>query len=113
MRHLKTGEAARLLNITATTLRAWESIWFSHADAIGGQSRMNLYAEVVALRGALRDCVSISSAVRVAREELVARDSSLVDALGGYDRGRPILRWRRHCRHARCSGASKKYSSRR
>jgi hypothetical protein len=52
---------------------------------------MYLYAEVVALRGALRDCVSISSAVRLAREELVARDSSLVDALGDYDRGRADL----------------------
>lgn len=49
---------------------------------------MYLYAEVVALRGALRDCVSIAAAVRVAREILVARDNSLVDALRGYDRGR-------------------------
>ena len=92
MRHLKTGEAARLLNITATTLRAWESRFgFPTPTRSVGNHRMYLYAEVVALRGALRDCVSISSAVRVAREELVARDSSLVDALGGYDRGRADL----------------------
>jgi hypothetical protein len=92
MRHLKTGEAARLLNITATTLRAWESRFgFPTPTRSVGNHRMYLYAEVVALRGALRDCVSISSAVRLAREELVARDSSLVDALGDYDRGRADL----------------------
>ena len=92
MRHLKTGEAARLLNITATTLRAWESRFgFPTPTRSVGNHRMYLYAEVVALRGALRDCVSISSAVRVAREELVARESSLVDALGDYDRGRADL----------------------
>ena len=92
MRHLKTGEAARLLNITATTLRAWESRFgFPTPTRSVGNHRMYLYAEVVALRGALRDCVSISSAVRLAREGLVARDSSLVDALRGYDRGRADL----------------------
>ncbi len=92
MRHLKTSEAARLLNITATTLRAWESRFgFPTPTRSVGNHRMYLYAEVVALRGALRDCVSVSSAVRLAREELVARDSSLVDALGDYDRGRADL----------------------
>ncbi len=92
MRHLKTGEAARLLNVTATTLRAWESRFgFPTPTRSVGNHRMYLYAEVVALRGALRECVSISSAVRVAREELVARDSSLVDALVGYDGRRADL----------------------
>ncbi len=92
MRHLKTGEAARLLNVTATTLRAWESRFgFPTPTRSVGNHRMYLYAEVVALRGALRDCVSISSAVRLARAELVARDSSLVDALSRYDRGRADL----------------------
>jgi DNA-binding transcriptional MerR regulator len=89
MRHLKTGEAARLLNVTATTLRAWESRFgFPTPARSGGNHRMYLYAEVVALRGALRDCVSVASAVRVAREKLAARDNSLVEALGAYDRGR-------------------------
>jgi hypothetical protein len=92
MRHLKTGEAARLLNVTATTLRAWESRFgFPTPTRSVGNHRMYLYAEVVALRGALRDCVSISSAVRLARAELATRDSSLVDALVGFDRGRADL----------------------
>lgn len=92
MRYLKTGEAARLLNVTATTLRAWESRFgFPAPRRSGGNHRMYLHAEVVALRGALRDCMSISSAVRLAREELVAHDGALVDALGGYDRGRADL----------------------
>jgi hypothetical protein len=92
MRYLKTGEAATQLSVTATTLRAWESRFgFPTPGRSAGNHRMYLYAEVVALRGALRDCVSISSAVRLAREELVARDSSLVAALGSYDGGRADL----------------------
>jgi hypothetical protein len=92
MRYLKTGEAATLLNVTATTLRAWESRFgFPTPRRSVGHHRMYLYAEVLALRGALHDCVSIASAVRLARDELAARDKSLVAALGGYDRGRADL----------------------
>ncbi|HEY1520171.1 MAG TPA: MerR family DNA-binding transcriptional regulator [Solirubrobacteraceae bacterium] len=92
MRHLKTGEAARLLNVTATTLRTWEARFgFPTPARSGGNHRKYLYAEVVALRGALLECASISSAVRLAREKLVVRDSSLVDALRGFDRGRADL----------------------
>jgi hypothetical protein len=88
MRYLKTGEAATLLNVTSTTLRAWESRFgFPTPTRSAGNQRMYRYGEVVALRGALRDCVSISAAVRLAREELVARDASLVVALSGFDRG--------------------------
>jgi MerR family transcriptional regulator, light-induced transcriptional regulator len=92
MRYLKTGEAAALLNVCPNTLRAWESRFdFPTPQRSAGNHRMYLYAEVVALRGTLPDCVSISSAVRLAREALGARDRSLSAALGGYDRGRADL----------------------
>ena len=92
MRHLKTSEAATLLSVSANTLRAWESRFgFPTPQRSAGNHRMYLYAEVVALRGTLQDCVSIASAVSLAREGLVARDRSLLDALGGYDRGRADL----------------------
>jgi MerR family transcriptional regulator, light-induced transcriptional regulator len=92
MRYLKTSEAAALLNVAANTLRAWESRFdFPTPQRSAGNHRMYLYAEVFALRGALQNCVSISSAVRVAREGLAALDRSLIAALGGYDRGRADL----------------------
>jgi hypothetical protein len=92
MRYLKTSEAAALLNVATNTLRAWESRFdFPTPQRSAGNHRMYLYAEVVALRGTLQDCVSISSAVSLAREGLAARDRSLIDALGDYDRGRADL----------------------
>ncbi len=92
MRYLKTSEAAALLNVATNTLRAWESRFgFPTAQRSAGNHRMYLYAEVVALRGTLQDCVSISSAVSLAREGLAARDRSLIAALGDYHRGRADL----------------------
>jgi hypothetical protein len=88
MRYLKTSEAATLLSVSANTLRAWESRFgFPTPQRSTGNHRMYLYAEVIALRGTLQDCVSISSAVGLARAGLAARDRSLIAALGGYDRG--------------------------
>lgn len=92
MRYLKTSEAATLLNVAASTLRAWESRFdFPTPQRSAGNHRMYVHAEVVALRVALQDCVSISSAVRLAREGLAAHDSSLSAALGEYDRARADL----------------------
>jgi MerR family transcriptional regulator, light-induced transcriptional regulator len=92
MRYLKTSEAATLLNVTAATLRAWESRFaFPTAERSAGNQRMYLYADVVALRGALRCCTSTASAVHLARDKLAARDISLIAALGDYDRGRADL----------------------
>jgi DNA-binding transcriptional MerR regulator len=92
MRYLKTSEAATLLNVTASTLRAWESKFdLPTPQRSAGNQRMYLYAEVVALRGSLKDCTSTASAVHRARETLAARGSSLTAALGAYDRGRADL----------------------
>jgi DNA-binding transcriptional MerR regulator len=89
MRYLKTSEAATLLSVTPATLRSWESRFaFPTPQRSAGNQRMYLYAEVIALRQTLLGCVSTESAIRLARETLVARDSSLIAALGGYDRRR-------------------------
>jgi MerR family transcriptional regulator, light-induced transcriptional regulator len=89
MRYLKTSEAATLLNVTPATLRSWESRFaFPSPQRSAGNQRMYLHAEVVALRHTLRGSVSTASAVRLTRETLAARDSSLIAALGGYDRRR-------------------------
>lgn len=89
MRYLKTSEAATLLNVAPATLRSWESRFaFPTPQRSAGNQRMYLHAEVAALRHTLRGCVSTASAVRLTRETLAARDSSLIAALGGYDRRR-------------------------
>ncbi|MFZ1995591.1 MAG: MerR family transcriptional regulator [Solirubrobacteraceae bacterium] len=89
MRYLKTSEAATLLNVTASTLRTWESRFnFPTPQRSAGNQRMYLYADVVALHAALQGCSSTSSAVDLAREKLAAGDISLIAALGSWDRGR-------------------------
>jgi DNA-binding transcriptional MerR regulator len=89
MRYLKTSEAATLLNVGANTLRAWESRFaFPTPQRSLGNQRMYLHCEVAALRDALHDGLSVSSAVRRAREELSPGNRSLMGALGCYDRER-------------------------
>ena len=89
MRYLKTSEAATLLNVTANTLRAWESRFdFPKPQRSQGNHRSYLHCEVAALRLALCDGLSISSAVVRAREALAADGRSLITALAEYDRER-------------------------
>jgi MerR family transcriptional regulator, light-induced transcriptional regulator len=89
MRYLKTSEAATLLNVTPATLRMWEARFaFPTPQRSAGNHRMYLYGEVIALRDTLRAGGSTASAVRAARETLAGPDSSLIAALGGYDRRR-------------------------
>jgi len=89
MRYLKTSEAATLLNVTANTLRAWESRFdFPTPQRSPGNHRSYLHCEVAALRRALRDGLSVSSAVVRAQEALAADGRSLITALEQYDRER-------------------------
>ena len=89
MRHLKTNEAATLLNVNPNTLRQWESRFgFPTPQRSPGSNRMYVHAEVAALRVGLRDGLSVASAVCRARESLAADNRSLVAALGNYDRER-------------------------
>ncbi|MDQ6731026.1 MAG: MerR family transcriptional regulator [Actinomycetota bacterium] len=86
MRYLKTSEAAALLNVSPNTLRAWERRFgFPKPQRSPGQHRLFTHGEVAALRDALQEGLSISSAVSRAREGLVADSHSLVGALVAYE----------------------------
>ncbi len=89
MRYLKTSEAAALLNVSPNTLRAWERRFgFPKPQRSPGRHRLFTHGEVAALRDALQEGLSISSAVSRAREGLTADSNSLVGALVSYERER-------------------------
>ncbi len=86
MRYLKTSEAATLLNVSPNTLRAWERRFgFPKPARSQGRHRLFTHGEVAALRDALQEGLSISSAVSRAREGLATDTNSLVGALLSYD----------------------------
>ena len=89
MRYIKTTEAATLLNVGANTLRAWERRFgFPQPQRSPGGHRAYPHGEVAALRAALEEGHSISSAVSRARVALAADTDSLVRALLAYDHER-------------------------
>ena len=89
MRYLKTSEAAALLNVSPNTLRAWERRFgFPKPQRSPGKHRLFTHGEIAALRDALQEGLSISSAVSRAREGLVADTNSLLGALVSYERER-------------------------
>ena len=86
MRYLKTSEAAALLNISPNTLRAWERRFaFPKPQRTPGHHRLFTYGEVAALRDALQEGLSISSAVSRAREGLSSDTNSLGGALAAFE----------------------------
>ena len=89
MRFLKTSEAAALLNVSPNTLRAWERRFgYPKPQRSPGKHRLYTHGEIAALRDALQEGLSISSAVSRAREGLSADTDSLVGALASFDRDR-------------------------
>ncbi|ADB54249.1 MerR family DNA-binding transcriptional regulator [Conexibacter woesei] len=89
MRYLKTSEAAALLNVSPNTLRAWERRFgFPRPQRSPGRHRLYTHGEIAALRDALLDGLSISSAVSRAREGLGADTNALVGALNAFDGSR-------------------------
>ena len=77
MRYLKTSEAAALLNVSPNTLRAWERRFgFPKPQRSPGKHRLFTHGEVAALRDALQEGLSISSAISRAREGLAAEIDS-------------------------------------
>ena len=89
MRYLKTSEAATLLNVSPNTLRAWERRFdFPKPQRSQGKHRLFTHGEVAALRDALQEGLSISSAVSRAREGLSTDTNSLIGALLSYDHER-------------------------
>jgi DNA-binding transcriptional MerR regulator len=89
MRYLKTSEAAQLLNVSPNTLRAWERRFgFPKPQRSPGKHRLFTHGEIAALRDALQEGLSISSAVSRAREGLASDANSLIGALASYERDR-------------------------
>src|SRR2546430_10213385 len=89
MRYLKTSEAAALLNVSPNTLRAWERRFgFPKPQRSPGKHRLFTHGEIAALRDALQEGLSISSAVSRAREGLSADTDALVAVLSSFDRER-------------------------
>jgi DNA-binding transcriptional MerR regulator len=89
VRTLKTSEAATLLNVSPNTLRAWERRFgYPKPQRSAGRHRLYTHGEVAALRDALQQGLSISSAVSRAREALSTDTHTLVGALAGFELGR-------------------------
>ena len=85
MQTLKTSEAAALLNVSANTLRTWERRFgFPRPGRSPGGHRLYVSAEIAALRHALEEGLSISSAISVASETINADGRALVPALVTY-----------------------------
>src|SRR6201987_1865271 len=86
MRYLKTREAAALLNVSPNTRRPWERRFgFPKPQRSPGKHRLFTHGEVAALRDALQEGLSISSAISRAREGVAADANSLVGALASYE----------------------------
>jgi DNA-binding transcriptional MerR regulator len=89
MRTLKTSEAAALLNVSANTLRAWEERFgYPRPQRSPGRHRLYAYAEIDALRGALQEGLSASSAVSVLRDSVSTDVLALVTAMTSFKRTR-------------------------
>jgi DNA-binding transcriptional MerR regulator len=86
VRTLKTSEAAAVLNVSPNTLRAWERRFgYPRPQRSPGKHRLYTHGEVAALRDALQEGLSISSAISRAREALSADTSVLVGALQAFE----------------------------
>src|SRR5438874_9772532 len=92
VRTLKTSEAAALLNVSPNTLRAWERRFgYPKPERSPGKHRLYTHGEVAALKDALQEGLSISSAISRAREGLSADADSLLAALLSFDQSRADL----------------------
>src|SRR4051812_7893530 len=86
VRTLKTSEAAAVLNVSPNTLRAWERRFgYPKPQRTAGKHRLYTHGEVAALRDALQEGLSISSAISRARESLSADTSALVGSLQSFE----------------------------
>lgn len=92
MRYLKTSEAASLLRVSPNTLRTWERRFgFPKPQRSPGKHRLYTHGEIAALRDALLEGLSISSAISRAREGMATDSASLFGSLASYDRERADL----------------------
>lgn len=83
---MKTSEAATALNVSATTLRAWEVRYgFPVPARTIGRHRIYERDEILALRRALDEGLSVASAVEKVRANLGIDDAQLESALRSFD----------------------------
>ena len=86
MRTLKTSEAATLLSVSPSTLRAWERRFgYPRPRRSAGQHRLYTHGEIMALDNALRQGLSIQSAISRVRESLSGDTGTLIAALATLD----------------------------
>ncbi|MDO8209687.1 MerR family transcriptional regulator [Conexibacter sp. CPCC 206217] len=86
MEYLKVREAARRLNVSPSTLRAWEHRFgFPRPDRSPGGHRLYRHADIAALRDALEQGLSISSAISRVRQGDMYDAPSLVGPLCAFD----------------------------
>jgi DNA-binding transcriptional MerR regulator len=86
VRTLKTSEAAAVLNVSPNTLRAWERRFgYPKPQRSKGKHRLYTHGEIAALRDALLEGLSISSAISRARESVAADTHVLVGALVAFE----------------------------
>jgi DNA-binding transcriptional MerR regulator len=82
---LKTSEAAALLSVSPNTLRGWERRFgYPKPQRSPGKHRVYAFAEIVALRQALEDGRSISSAISVASQALSSNAHALCTAIACF-----------------------------
>ena len=75
-----------MLNVSPNTLRAWERRFgYPKPQRSAGRHRLYTHGEVSALRDALQQGLSISSAVSRAREDLSTDTHTLVGALAAFE----------------------------
>ena len=86
MRTLKTSEAAALLSVSPSTLRTWERRFgYPKPQRSAGQHRLYTHGEIAALGDALRQGLSIQSAISRVRESLSGDTDTLISALTMLD----------------------------
>jgi MerR family transcriptional regulator, light-induced transcriptional regulator len=85
LRTLKTREAAALLNVSPNTLRDWERRFgYPKPPRSPGKHRLYYYAEIIALRNALEQGLSVSSAISIACEPFGADAYAVAGALSAF-----------------------------
>lgn len=85
LRSIKTGEAAALLSVSPSTLRLWERKYgYPRPLRSPGRHRSYAYAEIAALRDALRAGVSVDSAMSRVREGFGSDSDMLFGALESF-----------------------------
>lgn len=86
MQYLKVREAAQRLHVSPSTLRAWEHRFgFPKPERSPGGHRLYRHVDIVALRDALEQGLSVASAIARVRVGETYDASSLMLQLSGFD----------------------------